>query len=99
MQTTVANVVCNADFVTAKLNSRLYVASFYVSLLHAISHFKDFLRRLEDFIRELGAGYKVHITSNFNAYSAAWSDCITNPRGDDLVAFTFFLGLVVVYEG
>jgi len=95
----VANVVRDSEFVAARLDGNVFVVSCYVSPRPDITHFKDFLQRLEDCIRSLSAGPEVVFAGDFNSRSAAWGDWETNARGNELTAFVDSLGLVIMNEG
>lgn len=57
--TTIAEVVRAMEFVAARLQSKIYVVSCYVSPRHPIGHFLSFLQRLENYVRGLETGAKI----------------------------------------
>lgn len=95
---TVANVISDPEFVSARLNG-VQVYSCYASPNRPIEDFQDLLRRLEDSIRAVQQEFPVLITGDLNARSAAWGDWVDNRRGEELELLIESLGLVIANSG
>ncbi|KAL4101252.1 hypothetical protein QTP88_021272 [Uroleucon formosanum] len=95
---TVANVISDPEFVSARLNG-VQVCSCYASPNRPIEDFQDLLCRLEDSIRTVQQGTPVLVTGDLNARSAAWGDWVDNRRGEELGLLIESLGLVIANTG
>ncbi|KAL4123012.1 hypothetical protein QTP88_015245 [Uroleucon formosanum] len=95
---TVANVISDPEFVSARLNG-VQVYSCYASPNRPIEDFQDLLCRLEDSIRTVQQGTPVLVTGDLNARSAAWGDWVDNRRGEELGLLIESLGLVIANTG
>ncbi|KAL4131252.1 hypothetical protein QTP88_008590 [Uroleucon formosanum] len=95
---TVANVISDPEFVSARLNG-VQVYSCYASPNRPIEDFQDLLCRLEDSIRTVQQGTPVLVTGDLNARSAAWGDWVDNRRGEELELLIESLGLVIANTG
>lgn len=95
---TVANVISDPEFVSARLNG-VQVYSCYASPNKPIEDFQDLLRRLEDSIRTVQREVPVLVSGDLNARSAAWGDWVDNRRGEELELLIESLGLVVANSG
>jgi len=95
---TVANVISDPEFVSARLNG-VQVYSCYASPNKPIEDFQDLLRRLEDNIRTVQQEVPVLVTGDLNARSAAWGDWVDNRRGEELELLIESLGLVIANSG
>jgi len=95
---TVANVISDPEFVSARLNG-VQVYSCYASPNRPLEDFQDLLRRLEDSIRTVQQEVPVLVTGDLNARSAAWGDWVDNRRGEELELLIESLGLVIANSG
>lgn len=82
---TIANLISDNEFISARLNG-VQVYSCYASPNRTKIDYNSFLVRLEGSIRSISLGTPIIVARDFNARSAAWGDCISNPRGDDVNA-------------
>lgn len=92
----VAEIESGDGFVAARIGG-INVFSCYASPNAQMASFRSLLARIEASVRRRGGDTVV--VGDFNARSAAWSDWITDARGDELAAMADGLGLVVANEG